>query len=72
MQTWEYLALNRMGGRWSDDHFDGRNPAEKLTDLGMNGWELVSAFYDGSGYNFYLKRQVGGETKAPAKKTKAK
>jgi hypothetical protein len=46
-------------------------PTEKLTDLGKAGWELVSAFYDGSGYNFYLKRPFG-EVKSPAKKSKAK
>ena len=72
MQTWEYMALNRMGGRWADDQFDGRHPAEKLNDLGKDGWELVSAFYDGSGYNFYLKRMTGGETKTSPKKNKAK
>jgi len=71
MQNWEYLALNRVGGRWSDDQYDGRMPTEKLTDLGKAGWELVSAFYDGSGYNFYLKRPFG-EVKSPAKKSKAK
>jgi hypothetical protein len=71
MQQWEYLALNRVGGRWADDQFDGRVAAEKLTDLGRDGWELVSAFYDGSGYSFYLKRPVG-EAKPAGKKSKAK
>jgi hypothetical protein len=71
MQTWEYLALTRAGGRWSDDHFDGRAPSEKLTDLGKDGWELVSVCYDGSGYNFYLKKVVG-DAKASAKKSKVK
>ena len=71
MQKWEYLALNRVGGRWSDDQFDGRVVAEKLTDLGNDGWELVSVFYDGSGFNFYMKRPVG-EAKAATKKAKAK
>lgn len=71
MQNWEYLALSRVGGRWFDDQFDGRTPVEKLSDVGKAGWELVSAFYDGSGYHFYLKRPVG-ETKASTKKSKAK
>ena len=70
MQNWEYIAFTRNGGRWSDDQFDGRTPADKLTDLGKVGWELVSVFYDGSGFNFYLKRPVG-EVKA-TKKGKAK
>jgi hypothetical protein len=68
MQNWEYLVLNRVGGVWSDDRYDGRNPSEKLTHLGREGWELVSVCYDGGGYNFYLKRPAGGTSKAPAKK----
>jgi hypothetical protein len=71
MQNWEYLALNRVGGRWADDPFDGRIPADKLTDLGKSGWELVSVFYDGSGFNFYLKRPMG-EVKTSTKKSRAK
>ena len=58
MQNWEYLVLSRAGGRWSDDQFDGRGPAEKMTELGNNGWELVSVCYDGSAYNFYLKKPL--------------
>lgn len=70
MQNWEYLVLNRAGGRWSDDKFDGRGATEKLTELGMNGWELVSVCYDGSAYNFYFKKAIP-KAKAPAKKSKA-
>ncbi|NJC97361.1 MAG: hypothetical protein C3F07_10015 [Anaerolineales bacterium] len=70
MQTWEYLALNRAGGRWSDDQYDGRSSSDKLSDLGAEGWELVSVCYDGSGYNFYLKRPIP-KPKAP-RKSKAK
>ena len=58
MQNWEYLVLNRAGGRWSDDPYDGRSATEKLTELGGAGWELVSVCYDGSGYNFYLKKPL--------------
>ncbi len=72
MQTWEYLVLSRTGGRWSDDQFDGRNPSDKLTDLGLSGWELVSVLYDGSGYNFYLKKPVAAAGKTSTKKAKAK
>lgn len=72
MQKWEHLALNRVGGVWSDDRYDGRHPTEKLTDLGREGWELVSVCYDGGGYNFYLKRPVAAEVKAAAKKSAAK
>jgi len=56
MTKWEYLAFARIYGSWSDDKFDGRSPQDKLTDLGKDGWELVSVCYDGSGYHFYLKR----------------
>lgn len=72
MQSWEYLVLSRVGGAWTDDRADGRSQADKLTALGNDNWELVSVCYDGSGYNFYLKRLVGGQVKAPAKKSKAK
>jgi len=72
MESWEYLVLVRSGGRWSDDHFDGRGPAERLTDLGRDGWELVSVCYDGSGYNFYLKKPVPKAAKrSTSKKAKA-
>ena len=69
---WEYLVVSRVGGAWTDDRTDGRNPADKLTTLGKDNWELVSVCYDGAGYNFYLKRLVGGQGKATAKKSKAK
>ena len=71
MQKWEYLTMYRAAGAWSDDRYDGRSPSERLTDLGNGGWELVSVCYDGGGYNFYLKRPVGGKVKAATKKTAA-
>ena len=71
MQKWEYITFNRQGGSWNDDRFDGRSPAEKLTDYGNDGWELVSVCYDGSGYHYYLKRAVE-TTKAALRKSKAK
>ncbi len=71
MQNWEYLVFSRVGGMWSDDRFDGRTPTEKLTDLGRDGWELVSVCYDGGGYNFYLKRPVGSKAKVTRKKISA-
>lgn len=72
MNNWEYLVLNRQGGMWSDDRTDGRQPTEKLTGLGKEGWELVSVAYDGSGYNFYFKRPVVTKKKAPARNKKVK
>jgi len=73
MQNWDYLVLVRSGGRWTDDRFDGRDPAGKLSDLGKDGWELVSVCYDGSGYNFYLKKTIPSETKRSSmKKSKVK
>lgn len=72
MTKWEHLALNRAGGNWSDDRYDGRSPSDKLTDLGREGWELASVCYDGSGYNFYLKRPVTEKAKVSAKKSTAK
>jgi hypothetical protein len=71
MSKWEYLAFARTGGSWSDDRFDGRTAQEKLTDLGRDGWELVSVAYDGSGYNFYLKRAITEKAKASSTKTKS-
>lgn len=71
MGNWEYLVLNRAGGRWSDDPYDGRSSTEKLTELGGAGWELVSVCYDGSGYNFYLKKPFP-KAKASSRKSKAK
>ena len=71
MQKWEYTTFNRQGGSWTEDRFDGRLPAEKLSDFGNEGWELVSVCYDGSGYHYYLKRPVETASAAP-KKSKAK
>lgn len=70
MQKWEYMVLSRVAGNWTDDRFDARTPAEKLTNFGNDHWELVSAFYDGSGYHFYLKRPI--EQKSTTKKSKAR
>jgi len=72
MQKWEYRTLSRQGGSWTDDRFDGRTPAEKMTDLGGEGWELVSVCYDGAGYQFYLKRPVEQKAKSTPRKSKAK
>ena len=72
MTKWEYLTFSRVGGSWSDDRYDGRAPTEKLTDLGRDGWELLSVCYDGSGYNFYLKRPITEKAKTAAKKSTAK
>ena len=71
MQGWEYLALYRVGGAWSDDRYDGRSATEKLTDLGQEGWELVSVCYDSGGYNFYLKRPLPRKSKTAGKKSAA-
>lgn len=71
MKNWEYLVLYRVGGAWSDDRFDGRSPAEKLTDFGQESWELVSVCYDSGGFSFYLKRPVGAKARAPRKKSAA-
>ena len=72
MAKWEYQAFSRTGGGWSDNKYDGRSPQEKLTDLGRDGWELVSAFYDGSGYHFYLKRSISENAKPSTKKSASK
>ena len=58
MTKWEYLAFARVAGTWRDDKYDGRSVQEKLSDLGMEGWELISVCYDSSGYNYYLKRPL--------------
>ena len=71
-QNWEYLIFSRAAGVWSDDRYDGRSPSEKLTGVGKEGWELVSVCYDGSGYNFYLKRPAQVKKRASAKKSVAK
>jgi hypothetical protein len=68
MTNWEYLVIGRVGGNWTDDKFDRRNPQEKLTDLGRDGWDLVSVCYDGGGYNYFLKRSVGEKVKTSKKK----
>jgi len=72
MTKWEYLTFARMYGAWSDDKFDGRTPQEKLTDIGKDGWELISVCYDGSGYHFYLKRAVEAKRTTTTRKSKAK
>jgi hypothetical protein len=72
MTKWEYLTFSRSGGGWSDDRFDGRTPQEKLSDFGQDGWELVSVFYDGGGYHFYLKRVIAAAKKASTKKSAEK
>jgi hypothetical protein len=71
MTKWEYLTFARIAGSWTDDKFDGRTPQQKLSDYGMEGWELVSVFYDTSGYNFYLKRPVTARKKAQTEKSKS-
>lgn len=70
MTKWEYLTFSRVAGAWTDDKFDGRSPQQKLSDYGMEGWELVSVFYDSGGYNFYFKRPVTAKKKAVAGKPK--
>ena len=72
MTLWEYLAFARVAGSWMDDKYDGRTPQEKLSGLGKDGWELVSVCYDGSGYNYYLKRAIETKKKAPARKPATK
>lgn len=72
MTKWDYMVFSRSGGGWSDDRFDGRTPQEKLSDFGNEGWELVSVFYDGGGYHFYMKRPVAEAKKTSAKKSAAK
>jgi hypothetical protein len=68
---WEYLAFARIAGSWSDDKYDGRSVQQKLSDFGLDGWELVSVCYDSSGYNFYLKRQMAASKKTAVEKPKA-
>ena len=71
-QNWEYLIFSRKAGVWSDDRYDGRDPTEKLTEAGKDGWELVSVCYDGAGYNFYLKRLAPVKKRTTRKKSAAK
>lgn len=70
MQKWEYLSFARVAGSWVDDKYDGRSVQEKLSDCGLEGWELISVCYDSSGYNFYLKRPLAAR-KTTAKKPKS-
>lgn len=71
MTKWEYLAFARVAGSWTDDKFDGRTAQQKLSDLGKDGWELVSVLYDSSGYNFYLKRPLATRKKSTAERSKS-
>jgi hypothetical protein len=71
MTKWEYLVFARIAGSWSDDKYDGRSVQQKLSDFGLEGWELVSVAYDSSGYNFYLKRQLAAGKKAATEKPKS-
>jgi len=71
MTKWEYLSFTRVGGSWTDDRYDGRSPQEKMSDFGMEGWELVSVCYDSSGYNYYFKRPIAAKKVTVAKKTKS-
>ena len=71
MTKWEYLAFTRVGGSWTDDRYDDRSPQDKLSNYGMEGWELVSVVYDSAGYNYYLKRPLAAKKKTAAKKPKS-
>ena len=70
MQKWEYVSFARIAGQWNDDRYDGRNPQEKLSDFGEEGWELVSVFYDSSGYHYYLKRPLATRKSTTTRKSK--
>lgn len=71
MQKWEYLSFARIAGSWNDDKYDGRSVQEKLSDCGLEGWELVSVCYDTSGYHFYLKRPLPTRKTTAARKPKS-
>ena len=71
MQKWEYLSFPRIAGSWTDDKYDGRSVQEKLSDFGLEGWELVSVCYDSSGYNFYLKRPLATRKTTTTRKPKS-
>ena len=71
MQKWEYLSFARVAGAWTDDKYDGRSVQEKLSDCGLEGWELISVCYDSSGYNFYLKRPFAARKTTTIRKPKA-
>lgn len=72
MQNWEYRSFARVAGSWTDDKYDGRSPQDKLSDFGMDGWELVTVVYDSSAYNYFLKRPLETKKKTTAKKTNPK
>jgi hypothetical protein len=71
MTKWEYLTFSRVAGSWTDDKLDGRSPQQKLSDHGMEGWELVSVCYDTGGYNFYLKRPLTAKKKVSTVESRA-
>jgi hypothetical protein len=71
MQKWEYLSFARVAGSWTDDKYDGRSTQEKLSDYGLEGWELISVCYDSSGYNFYFKRPLAARKATTTKKPKS-
>jgi hypothetical protein len=71
MQKWEYLSFARVAGSWTDDKYDGRSTQEKLSDYGLEGWELISVCYDSSGYNFYCKRPLAPRKTTATKKPKS-
>ena len=68
MQHWEYWVLQLVMNEkenlvWLDAPEDGRSIADRLNDLGTQGWELVSADTNSlSGVTirtiYYLKRPV--------------
>lgn len=68
MQNWEYmvlqLAMNEKENLvWLDAPEDGRSMADRLNELGTQGWELVSVDTNSlSGVTirtiYYLKRPV--------------
>lgn len=68
MQNWEYMVLQLVMNDkenlvWLDAPEDGRSIADRLNDLGTQGWELVSADTNSlSGVTirtiYYLKRPV--------------
>jgi len=69
MQKWEYCVIVRSREgvvktkwKWSDDGSD-KNDTEKFNELGLLGWELVSALaYDSDGttrsYRYLFKRPI--------------
>lgn len=71
MAKWEYLIFARAAGSWTDDKYDSRTPQQRLSDCGVEGWELVSVCYDSGAYNFYLKRPLADRKKPQTEKLKA-